>query len=249
VQFGAGDSLTGILGYYYNPYYKTDLLATIIGNLKGLFADSSTLYTLFLLTVWTAGLWVRKRFAEKISAAEIAGFIFSVLILLAFLRSEGWYRYLFEAQIVSLIFFPYSLYRLVRPILARFKFRGVRFAPVAMIVLLSLLGLYQLSFRSWVADAYSSRKTAFWQEYFEDVPPSTSILFHNVPEVAPFVRHRNYYQYISCAGGVFGVEQLEQIGKVGMIVMRSDTYEADPKAFDAYKVADSVYKYTVLTKK
>jgi hypothetical protein len=248
-HFGIASTSINVLEYYANPSDKSDLFATVIRNFKGVFTEVSTLFTLLITLIWSAGLWIRHRRKETITVVEIVAFVFSVLILLAFLRTEGWYRYIFQAQIVTLIFLPYSLRIVCVTCLKRLP----QLHPVkiygALIFLLALLGFYQTGFHSFVADAYGSKKTVFWEEYFVHVPASTSVFFDNTPEVVPFIQHRNYYQYISCAGGDFGTEQLAQIGKADMIVMRSEKYETSPESYRAYVVSETVYKYVILKKK
>jgi len=248
-HFGIASTSVNIFEYYANPSDKTDLLATVIRNFKGVFTEVSTLFTLLITLIWSAGLWIRHRRKETITVVEMVAFVFSILILLAFLRTEGWYRYMFQAQIVILIFLPYSLWIVCAAGLKRLP----QLHPVkiygGILFLLAILGFYQTGFHSFVADAYGSTKTAFWEEYFVHVPASTSVFFDNTPEVVPFIQHRNYYQYISCAGGDFGTEQLAQIGKADMIVMRSDKYEASPESYSAYTVSETVYKYMILKKK
>ena len=244
VQFGPGDTLGSIFSYYANPSGKASLIAAVMANAKGMFHDMSTLYTLGIMFVWAVGVWLRRRLKEKIAVIEIIAFIFSILIILAFLRTEGWYRYLFQAQIVALLFFPYSLSIISRSL------KIIRAYEVG-IILLAFLGVYQLGFRSWVAEAYASDKTAFWEEYFSHVPPTTSVLFDNTPEVVPFIHHRNYYQFISCAAGQFGTEQLKKItsGAVDMVVVRTDEYQNDSTMFVKYVASTEAYKYTILVKK
>lgn len=251
VQFQVQDSATGILSYYANPYQETDILGTMIRNAKGMLHDVSTLYTLALIVCWSIGLGVRKYLKEQISGEEIASYIFSLLVIVAFLRTAGWYRYLFPAQVMSLIFFPYSFIVMCRFVLGKCDL-ATWLKPVVGVItgLLAVAGIYQVGFHSWVAEGYTSHKTEYWQNYFKSVPSTTSVFFYNTPEVVPFIQGRNYYQYLEPAGGPIGIENLIHIQnkKVDLIILESDTYQSLRGSFGGYILETTTYKYSILRK-
>jgi len=218
-------------------------------NVRGLFTGIGPLYLMGVVAVWVSAFVIRLRRRERISIEESIALIFSFLTIAAYLRTEGWYRYLFEAQVLSLLFFPNALLVVAQPIA---RFFNPKKAIVAVIIALTMLGAYQVMFSSFVAESYHRHKTAFLESYFASVSSTTSFFIYNVPEVAIFIHGTNYYQYIHPAGGDIGKEQLAVIdeGKVDRIIVGTDTYAAmkdDP--FPLYSVIQKMHDYTILEKK
>lgn len=253
LQFQGGDSITNILSYYANPYQLSDLFSVILENTRRLFTGIGPLYLVGIIAVWVCALFTRLRKREAISAEEIIALIFSLLIIAAYLRTAGWYRYLFEAQAVSLLFFPAALLTLMQ-----FTAHVVnpKKAVVAVVVALTLLGAYQVMFKSFVAESYQRDKTAFLESYFAGVPSTTSFFLYNVTEIGIFIQGTNYYQYVDAysgdAGWQIGKEQLPEItkGKVDKIILGTDAYASmlkDP--FPLYTVGKTTHDYTILEKK
>jgi len=246
VQFQAFDSPRQILAYYANPYQIDNLTSVIAGNFVRLFSDPSTLYLLAVMAVWFVALIIRWKKREMIQSEEIIAFIFTLLISAAFLRTAGWFRYLFPVQIVSLIFFPASLSYIGR-IFTRVKHSN--HAVSIVIGLLVILGGYQVMFNSWVANAYSNDKTEFWQKYFVDTDPEETVFFYDAPEVAIFIPHRNYYQYLAPAGGDIGSENLRVlVGSLAdKVILETDAYVGGQKTtFSMYEEQERAYKYSIL---
>ena len=191
-------------------------------------------------------LIIRWKKREMIQSEEIIAFIFTLLISAAFLRTAGWFRYLFPVQIVSLIFFPASLSYIGR-IFTRVKHSN--HAVSIVIGLLVILGGYQVMFNSWVANAYSNDKTEFWQKYFVDTDPEETVFFYDAPEVAIFIPHRNYYQYLAPAGGDIGSENLRVlVGSLAdKVILETDAYVGGQKTtFSMYEEQERAYKYSIL---
>ena len=193
--------------------------------------------------MWFISLWLRRQDHRLIQTEEVMAIIFSSLIILAYTRTAGWYRYLFPAQVISLVFFPYALSVVVERVTLAWKQRVV----TLICILLAGLGLYQIMFDSWVAKAYRSRKTAFWEEYFKILPNSTSVFFYDTPEVAMFIRSGNYYQYLQPAGGDIGRDKLEALerGIPDRIIMKTAAWKDQ---YSHYLFQKEVYKYIILVK-
>lgn len=248
LQFQGGDSLTSILSYYANPYQLTNLSGVILENILRLFTSIGPLYLMGVMGVWMYAFWIRLRKRETLSAAETISFVFSVLIIAAYTRTEGWYRYLFGAQAISLIFFPNALI-VVSQSAARFI--SPKKIVTAIIVALTIFGAYQVMFNSFVAESYNRNKTAFLESYFADISPTTSFFVYNVPEVAIFIRGTNYYQYIDAAGWYIGKERLTAIeeGVVDRIILGTDAYtDAGKDSFPLYEVVRTTHDYAILEK-
>ncbi len=191
---------------------------------------------------------------KAIALAETSAFIFSVLILLAYLRTAGWYRYFFEAFLLALIFLPHSL-RNIFEILQehpRFPRRYSFFVAAAFCGLLSLVQFYQLNFSSWVADHYKSTATADLTRYFATYPPQKSTFVYNAPELVPFLPSRNYYQYIEPTETTsYGKEQLSLLsqGVPDEVFVSPEAYDKNKSLFDAYVQRDTVGSYLLLDKR
>ncbi|MES2216176.1 MAG: glycosyltransferase family 39 protein [Patescibacteria group bacterium] len=253
VQFRGDTSMLSVIKYYANPYQITDLFSVILSNVGHLFTSIGNIYLVGTILIWCVALALRMRSKNKIPAEEIIAFIFTLLVIAAFLRTAGWYRYLFPAQVLSLLFFPGAF-----SVLGEYFGRYVSVirhhwqkAVVVIIVFLSVYGTYQLAFDSWVAEAYSSHKTAFWQEYLGHLPPTRSVFFYNTPEVVIFMPHRNYRQYIVPAGGVVGQDQLLflELGIPDVAIVESDSYTEGKSPFENYTLDKTAYKYSILKKK
>lgn len=252
IQFRFGDSLKETLNYYANPYSLGNISEIIVANIKRLFSDASTLYTVFLIVVWGSALCLRWRSKIKIHTEEIIGLVYSVLVVLAYLRTAGQYRYFFTAQVVSLIFFPYAAFYISDAIGKKITFWKTNILFPTLIVLLGILGVYQLGFDSWVAQAYASHKTAYWQEYFSKAPESTSFFFYNTPEVVPFIQSKNYYQYLILYDRSLGTENLNVVtsGKVDKIIVQTVLFNDRKQGdFKLYKETEKAYKYSILEKR
>lgn len=245
VQFQDAVSLADILSYYANPYRIDNIAQVVIENFLKLFSNTGTLYFVVVMFVWILSLIQRWRSKERISVEEVMCFAFSCLVFIAYLRTAGWFRYIFPAQIVSLVFFPYSLSILLR--------RFARPIVIMLVVALSLFGVYQISFDSWVAEAYQSYKTAYWQDYFSKVSKDDVLFFYDTPEVAIFAPAWNYYQYISPAGTVIGKVGLSVINKgvPDSIMIRTDAWDnlKGTDRFTNYSISEQAYKYTILKRR
>lgn len=254
MQFSTGDSLSATLAFYANPYQTTSLVTTILANVKNLVTGATPLYLLFLMGIWSVSLVIRRVKKEHIALSERTAFLTAVLIIVAYLRIVGWYRYLFPAQIIALLYTVSSLVVIVRELRSRVSLRAEAFLrPLAVggVMLLSIVGIYGLSSNSWVAEYYGSHKTVFWEQYFKTAPAQESFFFYDVPEVARFAYGRAYYQYIAPAGGPFSTKELDAIeqGLVDTIIVRTDTYESEISLFSKhYRSTGEYYKYSVLEK-
>lgn len=255
VQFGFSESLVSILSFYANPFQEKNVYSAIFENLRHFVSDSGPIYLLVMLFVWSVGIILRRIKKIEISSSETAAFAFSSLISIGYLKTNGWYRFIFPAQAISFIYFPKSISLLVEFVGERLKYRNVpqfaRFFWIAPVFCFAVLGIYQTMFSSFVAEAYKSDKTAFWENYFKNIPREQTVFFYNVPEVAALDFGGKYYQYISPAGWEIGASGLEAInsGKVDNIILRTDAYEGGEGKFSKYRSQMKAYKYTILIKK
>ncbi|HEX7724162.1 MAG TPA: glycosyltransferase [Candidatus Paceibacterota bacterium] len=254
-QFHAGDTIRDVIGFYSNPQPGHSLFSLIVSNLHHIVTEVGLLYVAVTMAVWIISIVVRMRMRRRIGTVEIGAFTFCLLICAAYLRTVGYNRYVFPAQIISLIYFPEALFYIFAPLRNRFKLSGLfqsTLIPIA-VLLLFLAGVWQLMFHSWVADYYGSHKTQYWQEYFAThTLPNT--LFYNVPEVAIFASQKDYSQYLNVAPdahisiGDANIELLKQ-GRFDNVIMNQNDFETMKTDVQRhYKPVDTAYKYVVLTR-
>ena len=147
VQFGFSEKLTSILSFYANPFQEKNIYSVIFENLRHFVSDSGPIYLLVIMFVWLMSIIIKKRKKMEISTPEIASFTFSLLISLAYLKTNGWYRFIFPAQVISLIYFPKSLSVCVEFITEKSKYltstRAVRYFWIAPVFVFVALGIYQ----------------------------------------------------------------------------------------------------------
>lgn len=257
MQFSGHDSPQAVLHYYANPYNIANISGMMFANFLRFFTEMSPAYFIILFAVW-AGSFVlrwRKFGRQSISFVESVSFFFALLVSLAYLRTAGWYRYFFPANIMALIFLPQAIFVTGKSIFARFyatKERLICGGMVAAVLLLVLFQAYQLGFRSWVAEHYGSTRTEKLAEYFKEYPRDKTLFVYNVPEIVVFLPTTNYYQFLKPTDTIsLGQEGLGIIAK-GVpdgIVLAAAEFDKHPLDFAGYKEKDRVDDYIVLEKK
>lgn len=214
-QFSSGDDFPRVFAFYANPYQIADVGSVMSNNFLRFFTETTPFYLLGMLTVWGGALAIKIAKKEQLSFVEVTSASFVLFIILAYLRTPGWYRYLFPAQIVSTFFFPNALMYIGAnfPIHRLQKF-FVRIVPY-MLVLLLVVQLYVLFFTSWLSGYSNSSRNRVLAEYFGAWNPTVSILIYDNPQIPLFLpKGASYYQYIEVnADGYWGIgdEVLESI--------------------------------------
>ena len=251
LQFGQSDSLSAVVAHYTNPYAVVSLTDTVFANAYRFFTEMTPLYCGLTMLVWSAALWVRRR--RRVSLVETSAFIFSLLVLAAYLRTAGWYRYFFEAFVLTLMFLPYSLTLLYAEIQKKWRIfsRYTLLVPGVCLVLVAVQ-FYQLNYTSWVAETYASTKTASIEAYMSTLPTDASVFVYNAPELVPFLETGEYYQYIEdtpvTAQGASSLTYLEQ-GVPTLVMVHPSIIAQKPQLFTHYQDrGQTVGGYTVLTR-
>lgn len=238
----SGDSLGFIWSFYSNPY-ALNLKETVILNSLRFFKEAQPIYFLGLMCIWSASFILRCKVKISRGLGETIAFIFSWLILLAYLRTPGFYRYFFPGELLVLAYLPNSLF---------FIFRGRVKIIVAYtaLILLMLFQFYQTLFHSWVADYYTSTGTSDLNRYFEVIDINEEVLVYQAPEIVLFLPHSNYYQYIEVTDKVhIGEKNLPLLanGSIKKVIVPIKSFMALSGAFSHYKVSGEVDKYLILT--
>lgn len=196
-QFSIHDDFSKILAFYVNPYQLTDIASVMVHNFSRLLTETTPLYLLGMVFVWAVSIGMRVWKKAQLSFVEVTSMTFVMLVILAYSRTPGWYRYLFPAQIISVLFFPASLFYIAQnfPITRLRKLLSYSF-PV-LLVSLVLLQLYILFFSSWLSGYADSKRNALLRDYFADWNGATSVLIYDNPQLPLFLpRETLYYQYI-----------------------------------------------------
>lgn len=254
-QFSFSDSFRDIFAFYRNPYQLENVSSVMATNFLRFFKELNPFYTAFIFGLWGVSLVLRER--EKggeVSLSEKTAFIFSFFVLFFYLRTAGWYRYFFPAQIVTLIYFPAALFYLgawgdrIFPE----KSSLLKLLGTAVIAGLVIFQAYQVGFDSWVADSYQSTRSKELGAYFKAWDPVASLFIYNSPEVVTFLpRHSVYYQFLeSNKRVILGQVELERISRerlADVVVLIADESGQYPlKFFPGYQVKDRINRYTIL---
>lgn len=264
-QTSRADSILKILSTYANPYAVSHIYPLVIKNMTRFFTEKFPIYFLILFTVWFVSIAIRIKIKKKeIITVESISFIFAVLVWLAYFRTEGWYRYLFTANVLALLYIPSALY-VVSDFLKIFLFKNSKLkyplffktVPLFFLSILIFFQFYNLVFDSWVATHYKSERTKDLREYFRKRGNSKSIFIYRNAEIAPFLHGRNYYQYLKITDAlIIGEGELYKINLAvpDEIVLTADALEeldnkTNNKLLLNYKEKDKVNKYLILERK
>ncbi|KKW43420.1 MAG: hypothetical protein UY97_C0007G0014 [Parcubacteria group bacterium GW2011_GWB1_57_6] len=218
-----GVGISQVLAIYANPH-AVDIKSAIAANVHRLFAEGQPLYFFMALVAWCASYAVRRIRREAVSFAEESLLFFSVFVAFAYLRTAGYYRYFFPAQIFVLLYLPQSVLYL-----ARGRARMVSLAVIACLCGLVLFQAYETAFRSWTAVHYNSTRTETLARYVAGLPAKAKIFVYQAPEAVPFLSGRAVYQYAEITPTIrFGEAYVPLIlsGEVPRIITRADLFEA-----------------------
>lgn len=251
MQFGFGDSVSSVLSAYANPYAVVDLKSTILHNALRFFTETTPMYTTMLMTIWGWSLLLKRRYKEA-SSAELAAFVFCILIILAYLRIEGWYRYFFPATMIALLFFPNACVTVFHWCSDRISvLRRAPWLPYVFFSVLIIAQLYQLAFTSFVAGYYASTRTHDLSAQIETYASTTSFFLYNIPEIAVLLPSRNYYQYLEpIEHVVLGGNNVPspQEGLADVVIVDDGVYQLKQELFSSYSLKASVNRYDFLEK-
>jgi hypothetical protein len=241
-------TLSQVLAVYANPH-EVNFSTAIATNVKRFLTELQPLYFFAVLSVWTLSYGVRRFRREAISLTEEAMFFFSILVFLAYLRTAGYYRYFFPAQVFALLYLPQSLLYLARNY-------G---RSIVRVVLIGLFGLilfqaYETAFRSWVAVHYDSTRTQELEKYFSNLSLSEEIFIYQAPEIVSFVGKHRFYQYVEILPTVRATgknyQQLVLSGSAQLVITPSELFQANKDGiFSHYLVSEKIENYVILMPK
>lgn len=240
-------SFSRVLFVYANPH-TLDVGNAVFANVKRLLTEPQPLYFLAALALWSVSYVVRRVRRETIVLSEEALLFFSILVLFAYIRTAGYYRYFFPGQVFALLYLPHSLWYFVR---GRDKF-VLRAATVCLCALL-LFQTYQTLSRSWVATHYNSMRTRELQHSISSLSPSQEVFAYQAPEVVTFVGTRLLYQYVEITPTIRAGETYADMvvfGRAALVITPVEFFQAHANdVFSRYGIANTVDSYVMLTPK
>lgn len=243
-----------LLSMYFGNPGNLGLYEVLLTNLMKFIKELQPAYFLFLLIVWFWSAGLRKKEGRQISFSEILALIFSFLSFLAFLKSAGYYRYFFPAQVIALIYFPNNIFVLYAH-LKKYLFNSVSdsdFIPKILLILFILIQLYKTFFGSWISSYHDSTLARDMETYFKN--SKESIAVYEVPEVVVFIgADTPYIQCIQFANFTNGIDVCDKNiieGKFAKIITNTAAVEKNPSLFNLYGLDAKIgKKYLVLERK
>jgi len=253
-QDALNDSFFLIFGRYVNPsnYSSVEVFNVALGNFLKFFTEISPAYFFALFTVWSISFIVRLILQKKLTLVESFALAYSALVVLAYLRIVGWYRYFFTANIMALLFFPNSLYFLFQ--CAREKIWRLQkvssFAVITIVLLLIGMHNYKLWSGSWVARSYTDTKTAEFSEYFGNFKTEEIVFVYDLPEVVMFLPTKDYYQMIELTPLIGGSQMnVIELGIPDVIVVKTRVFNEQRIFFELYTERDRIKNLAILEKR
>ncbi len=238
-------TLSHVLSVYANPH-EVNIGNAIVTNLKRIGTEMQPLYFFGALVLWATSYGIRRFRREHISLTEEVLLFFSLFVLFAYLRTAGYYRYFFPAQVFALLYLPHSLLYL-----ARGYGRSFGRAVIVCLCGLVLFQAYETAFRSWTAVHYDSTRTQELEKYFTDLPPSQEIFVYQAPEVVPFVGKRPLYQYVEIIPSVQAGKEYQRLvlsGEAPLVITPEHLFALSAQTiFKEYLLQKRVSEYALLT--
>ncbi len=254
-EFGMHTDFATVVSDYSNPYALQDVTATMFSNIKLFFTSSTPLYYLLMFVALAVSIaLIRFKENQRTRIAPTLVLVLSVIVAIVFMRTPGWFRYLFPGIIPLLVMLPSSLSKCATWVGSWFGMPELaKKLSIALLCVLVAFQFHQTIFSSWVSQNYSVQRNHLLTEYFAGQDANESVFFYNVPEAAIYARSSNYYQYMHITDAlVVGESQLARIheGVPESIVLSKSVWNDGDNAlgFDKYRKRTSFGSYTVLEK-
>ncbi len=246
LQFGCSFSaiMNGFRSYSNLPglqqYTGLTLPALIQRNAWVFVRQATPAYLFATFCAWAAYVFVRCRRKRPIPLHECIAFVYVVLSIAYFLKTPGFFRYLFVAQAITLPYFAVSC----RAVAASFKrswikARITQSLLAALFVVMVLFQTYQVLFSSWVAGYYQSTRSKELAEYFQQLDPSTQVFFYHTLEAVTFYKGERYFQYFQLLlyNDAFGKDRLASLeeGVPAVVLMAGDLDAGTQQLLGKYK--------------
>ena len=170
------DAVKQTLAYYANPY---DAAGVVSENLRRFVTESTPLHFVLLLISFLISLFIR--FKKKIlHPGEIVLSAFILLNIIFYLRTVGWYRYLFPAHLLLLTLTAPAIFFLAKEFFALARARHM--AATVVILLALVQGVHAVRHRN-EGLYYNSIPRLFAQTLNTTLPQEASIMVVDKPEL------------------------------------------------------------------
>ncbi len=185
-QFG-GFPGSEVLHHYLNPYGLDDVGAVMRDNFLGMLTHVTPLHLLLMSGLIVIAFYLRGW--RKIKAVECALSFVIVLTLFSYLRTAGWYRYFFVAQISCFLLLP------LVPMVFSGKLHHAKQAWLMPVFVIFFIAMNLVALIRDPAPMYGQgwRKIEDW---LKSDKASGSLMFVNVPEAVYFFRGKEYSQFL-----------------------------------------------------
>lgn len=187
--------------FYQNPFGE-NLSRNIVPNIILFFTHPTLIYfSLFALAIGLAAYCRRQKAVTEFTLLSLLFVFFSVIY---FVRSPGWFRYLFPAHIILLMLAPFSIHALCE----KKKFRFGTLLVIAFIVIQAINFVYFPSLGS-------SNSLERMVTYLNRITPEDKKIFIiNDPLLGAFIEPQKKYHIFQLTGvPVHGTNQLENAPK------------------------------------
>lgn len=181
--------LREVFEYYFNSYAQTGFAENVSANISRLFTDGSAIFFMMLFAVVAIGFFADV-YRKTISIEALPLYIFVILTFLWWLKTPGWYRYFFPAEIVMFLFFPGSLKTILKTLLGEY-FGGVVLYGLGLVSMV-IFQFYWLIFKSYSPTSSATWVTEILNDTFKNAP---EIFVLNSPEFAFGIKNNNFSQY------------------------------------------------------
>lgn len=211
-QFSVHTDFAFVVQHYLNPYNVAHPWGNAMHNFLLFFRDLSPAH--FFVTLVMSGAvyyWYRGDARTFIPLQ-----IFSLFIVINFLKSPPWYRYFFVAHVIVIVLSSFVWARLLE---------NVRVKKVVA----GLLVLFVIGQGYYTVTHIDRMYYPPWREIRGIVENHQGrAFFINVPECEFFSREQNYAQYIHIRDGLsYGGEHLVSLGEYDLIITRDSMHDVE----------------------
>ncbi len=252
-------SLAAVWSVYSNPHHN-ELILAFWHNARLFFTEVQPLHTLLLFLAWSIGLALLVWNKKKVSIIECVAWFLSLGVLVAFLRTAGYYRYFFIAQFISLIFFAISITRLSSNIQDLFSnysnsilVFSLKYGKYIIIVLLFTIQLYYMFTSSWIFVYKDSTRSFDLEKWVQDIQKDSRVFLYQTPEVATFLGSHEYYQYMkitqSLVVGEGAILNAKNAGADYFVLPQGYSKEVFPEDDEQYYFDSNVSRYEIWKRK
>jgi len=187
-------------------------------------------------------------------AAETCAWIFGTLILIAYLRTPGFYRYFFYANVAAILAFPAALELVLKNLITHARSWNTntlsRDLTILVCVGLVTFQTYHMFTKAYISRTYTTTQIPLLEQYFgTEFESWRQPYVYDAPEIVPFLTGSAYSQYIEGSeSGQFAVGiPLEEAlaSEPGTIILNEKRWYDEPETFSRYETIVQLQHYVV----